>query len=237
MTRMIIYDSLRTALTALLLLLLGLQSEVRRVILRRVAKHLHRQIGLGESVLSGQRAQIGHPLLALRHSGADGAGAVPAGQHAGGRRVGAELALCESSRLGERARQAEAGEKLQLRLLMLVLLLVLLVVLLLLQLQLQNVLHGKRRGGRSDERAGEHRRRRERELTEDNQAPRGGTRAARKRKSTPGSGEPWKLLAQVEGKWRPCSCNIPSDSAVAVAAGLRRETERSILFGWLTSLV
>lgn len=71
----------------------------------------------------------------------------------------------------------------------------------------------------------------ERELTEDNQAPRSGTRAARKRKSTPGSGEPWKLLAQVEGKWRPCSCNIPSDSAVAVAAGLRGETERSGLVG------
>lgn len=165
MTRLIIYDSLRAALTALLLLLLRLQSEVRGVTLRGVAKHLHRQISLGQSVLSGQRAQVGHPLLALRHSGAGGAGAVPAGQHAGGRRVRAELALWESSRLGERARQAEAGEKLQLRLLMLVLLrlvvvVLLLLVLLLLQLQLQNVLHGKRRGGRSDERAGEHRRRR-----------------------------------------------------------------------------
>lgn len=143
MTPIIIYASVGATLTAVLLLLLCLQSEVRGVILRRISKHLHCEVDLGpgQSVLSGQRAQVGHPLLALRHSGADGTGAVPAGQHAGGRRVGPELVLWESSGLGERARQTEAGDELQLRLLMLVLLLVLL-----LQLQLQNVLHGKRRG-------------------------------------------------------------------------------------------
>lgn len=110
------------------------------MLLRRIAEHLHRQLGLRQAVLRRHRAQVRHPVLALRDAGADGTRAVPAGQHAGRRRMRARRFTGQASRLRQRTGETEAGDELELLLLLLGLLL---------QLQLQNVLHRKGRGGRS----------------------------------------------------------------------------------------
>ena len=77
-------------LTDAALFLLCLQPEVRRVALRRVSEHFHRQTGLRQPLLSAHRAEVRHPLFALREAGADRTRTVSACQHAGGRRVRAE---------------------------------------------------------------------------------------------------------------------------------------------------
>lgn len=111
------------SLTGILLLSPGFQLLLlSRLRLRGGSKHIHGQLGL--------RVHVGHPVVALGDAGADGAGAVPAGQHAGG-------LVREAPRLGQRAGESQAGDELELVLLGL-----------LLQLQLQDVLDRKRRGGR-----------------------------------------------------------------------------------------
>lgn len=104
-----------------MLLLFALQVRVCGMNLCRVSEHIRGQSGLRQSVLNAQRAKVRHPLLALRQAGADGAGAVPARQHAGGRRVRAERLVWEGSRLCQRAGEAEAGDQLKLLLLRLLL--------------------------------------------------------------------------------------------------------------------